>query len=72
MFPRQHFAVSVLCNRSDAEPDRLGKAVAEIYLAEQMRRTGKKSALSEDESAAGAGRAVAAQQTFRLRRHVSQ
>lgn len=49
MFPRQHFAVSVLCNRTDAEPDRLGMAVAEIYLAEEMRRTGRKSKPSDDE-----------------------
>jgi CubicO group peptidase (beta-lactamase class C family) len=50
MFPQQHFAVSVLCNRADAEPDKLSAAVAEIYLAEEMRRTGKKSKPSEDES----------------------
>lgn len=49
MFPRQHFAVSVLCNRTDAEPDRLSAAVAEIYLAEEMRRTGKKSTPREEE-----------------------
>ena len=50
MFPKQHFAVSVLCNRTDAEPDRLGISIAEIYLAEEMRRTGKKSKPSEEES----------------------
>jgi CubicO group peptidase (beta-lactamase class C family) len=43
VFPEQRFAVDVLCNRDDARPDALANAVAEIYLADEMRRTGKKS-----------------------------
>jgi CubicO group peptidase (beta-lactamase class C family) len=49
MFPQQHFAVSVFCNRGDVRPDKLAGAVAEIYLAEEMRRTGKKSPPRERE-----------------------
>jgi CubicO group peptidase (beta-lactamase class C family) len=49
MFPQQHFAVSVLCNRDDVRPHQLASAVAEIYLAEEMRRTGKKSAAEDRE-----------------------
>ena len=39
IFPQQRFAVSVLCNRNDASPTRFTKAIADIYLAEEMRRS---------------------------------
>lgn len=36
-FPKQHFSVAVLCNRSDASTGRLAESVAEIFLKKQMR-----------------------------------
>lgn len=47
VFPQQHFAVSVFCNRSDARADQLASAVADIYLAEEIRRAGKPSSTKE-------------------------
>lgn len=43
VFPQQHFAVSVFCNRGDARPDKLAGAVANIFLAEEIRRAGNQS-----------------------------
>jgi CubicO group peptidase (beta-lactamase class C family) len=40
-FPQQDFAVTVLCNRAEARPSEIANAVADIYLAQDMRRTGK-------------------------------
>jgi CubicO group peptidase (beta-lactamase class C family) len=48
-FPQQHFAVTVFCNRTDLRPDKLANTVADIYLADEMRRTGKKSPERERE-----------------------
>jgi hypothetical protein len=47
VFPQQHFAVSVFCNRADATPDQLASAVADIYLTEEIRRAGKQSSTKE-------------------------
>jgi CubicO group peptidase (beta-lactamase class C family) len=35
-FPEQRFSVAVLCNRADAAPDRLARAVAQHYLADTL------------------------------------
>jgi CubicO group peptidase (beta-lactamase class C family) len=35
-FPEQRFSVACLCNRSDANPSRLARRVADIYLADQL------------------------------------
>lgn len=35
-FPDQHFSVACLCNRGDANPSRLARQVADIYLADQL------------------------------------
>ena len=35
-FPAEQFSVICLCNRSDANPSRLARRVADIYLADQM------------------------------------
>ena len=35
-FPEQRFSVAVLCNRADAAPDRLARAVAQHYLADVL------------------------------------
>ncbi|MGD2127852.1 MAG: serine hydrolase domain-containing protein [Lysobacterales bacterium] len=35
-FPRQHFSVAVLCNRSDANPSRLALEVADVALADEL------------------------------------
>lgn len=43
LFPQQRFAMSVFCNRGDARPDKLAEAVADIYLADEIRRAGKQS-----------------------------
>lgn len=47
IFPQQHFALAVLCNRSDAGSSlgvhELAIALADVHLAEEMRATGKKS-----------------------------
>jgi CubicO group peptidase (beta-lactamase class C family) len=48
VFPQQHFAVSVFCNRGDANPSKLAKSVADIFLADEIRRVGKKSPPQED------------------------
>jgi CubicO group peptidase (beta-lactamase class C family) len=37
-FPDQHFSVACLCNRSDANPSRLARRVADIYLADEFTR----------------------------------
>lgn len=47
MFPEQQFAVAVFCNRGDVNPGKLSQSVAEIFLAEEMSRTGKRT--SDDE-----------------------
>ena len=39
-FPRQDFAVTVLCNAADTSPKKIANAVAGIYLAQEMRRVG--------------------------------
>lgn len=49
MFPQQQFAVAVLCNRNDQRPGKFALAVAEIYLADEMRRTGKRTPAEADE-----------------------
>ncbi|MGH8249263.1 MAG: serine hydrolase [Steroidobacteraceae bacterium] len=36
-FPRQHFSVAVLCNRSDAATGPLAESVAEVFLKAQMK-----------------------------------
>ncbi|HET9446721.1 MAG TPA: serine hydrolase domain-containing protein, partial [Steroidobacteraceae bacterium] len=43
MFPEQQFAVAVFCNRGDVNPGKLSRSVAEIFLADEMRRTGKRT-----------------------------
>lgn len=43
MFPEQQLAVSVLCNRNDVRTTRRALDVAELYLADEMRRTGKRT-----------------------------
>jgi hypothetical protein len=35
-FPEQRFSVACLCNRSDANPSRLARRVADIYLADEF------------------------------------
>jgi hypothetical protein len=49
MFPEQQFAVAVFCNRGDVNPGELARSVAEIFLADEMARTGKRT--PDDEAA---------------------
>jgi CubicO group peptidase (beta-lactamase class C family) len=36
-FPRQHFSVACLCNVSNAHPSKRAQAVADVYLADEMK-----------------------------------
>jgi CubicO group peptidase (beta-lactamase class C family) len=48
MFPEQQFAVAVLCNRNDQSPGKFARAVADILLADEMRRIGKRTPDDEE------------------------
>jgi CubicO group peptidase (beta-lactamase class C family) len=56
-FPEQHFSVAVLCNSAEADPSALGRQVADIVLAKEIKAAGATPA-KEPSAKATAGTAV--------------
>ena len=57
-FPEQHFSVAVLCNSAEADPSALGRQVADIVLAKEIKAAGAATPAKEPSAKSTAGTAV--------------